>query len=71
MVCDFGDAIVSMSQPRNRLENRGGKNDEVSRGVWKAVETSAGEVGMGETERGRNKGRKGGKEREEGEDGRS
>jgi len=37
------------------LEDRGGKDDKVSGGVWKAVETSAGEVGMGETERGRSK----------------
>ena len=50
------------------MENRGGKNDEVSGKVWKAVETSAGEVGIGETERGRSKGRKGGKEREEGKE---
>ena len=37
------------------MEDRGGKDDKVSRGVRKAVETSAGEVGMGETERGRSK----------------
>jgi len=44
-----------MSQPRNRLENRGGENDEMSRGVWKAVETSTEEVRIGETKEERNK----------------
>ena len=39
------------------MENRGGKNDEVSRGVWKAVETSAGKIGMGKAERRGSKGR--------------
>jgi len=34
----------------------GGKNDEVSGGVWKTVETSTREVRMGETERRRGKG---------------
>ena len=52
---DLGDVVASMSQPRNRLENRGGENDEMSREVWKAVETSTGEVRMGETKGGRNK----------------
>ena len=52
---DLGDVVASMSQPRNRLENRGGENDEMLRGVWKAVETSTGEVRMGETKGGRSK----------------
>jgi len=42
-----------MPQSINRLENRKSKNDKVSRRVWKAVETSAREVGLGETEGGR------------------
>ena len=46
---NFGNAIASMSQPRDRLENRKGKDDEVSRGMWKAVETGTGEIRMGET----------------------
>jgi len=50
---NFGDTMVSTPQPGNRLENRESKNDEVSRRVQKAVETSAREVGLGETEGGR------------------
>ena len=38
------------------MENRRGKDDEVSRGVWKTVEASTRKVGMGETEGRRNKG---------------
>ena len=30
--------MVSILQPRNRLENGRGKNDEVPRGMWEAVE---------------------------------
>ena len=47
------NAIASIPQSRNRLENRRGKNNEVSRKVWKAVEAGSGEVRLGETERGR------------------
>jgi len=32
------------------LENRESKNDEMSRGVWKAVETEIGKVMVAETE---------------------
>jgi len=61
------------------LEDRGSKNDKVSRGVQKTVETSVREVGLGEAERGRSKrrsrkkmGRKGKrKEAEEKKDSRS
>ena len=63
---DLGDTVASTSQPRNRLENRGDENDKISRGVWKAVETSTGEIGIGETkgERSKRRSRKevGGKE---------
>ena len=38
------------------MENRRGKDDEVFGGVWKTVETSTREVGMGETEGRRSKG---------------
>jgi len=37
------------------LENRRGKNNEVSRRVWEAVETSTGEVRVGEAKRRRGK----------------
>ena len=46
------------------MENRGGKNDKVSGGVWKTVEASTREVGMGETERRR--GKRGSREKEGG-----
>ena len=55
MNSNFGDAVVSTPQSRNRLENRESKNDKVSRRVWKTVETSAREVGLGETEGERSK----------------
>ena len=55
MNSNFGDAMVSTPQPRNRLENRGSKNDEVSRGVQKIVETSARKVRLEGTEGGRSK----------------
>ena len=52
---NFGNAMASMSQPRNRLENRGSENDEISGGMWKVVETGTGEIRIGETNRGRSK----------------
>ena len=39
------------------MKNRGGKDDEVSKGVWQAVEASIGKIRMGEAERRRSKGR--------------
>ena len=53
MDSNFEDAMVSTPQPRNRLENRGSKNDEMPKGVWKTVETSARKVRLEETEGGR------------------
>ena len=47
--------MINMSQPRNRLENRGDENDKMSRGVWKVVETGTGEVRIGETKGERSK----------------
>jgi len=44
------------------LENRGGQDDEMSKRVWKAVEASAREVGMGETKERRD--RRGSREKE-------
>jgi len=34
------------------LENRGDQDDEVSGGMWKVVETSAREIGVGKAEGG-------------------
>ena len=34
MDSDFGDAIASMPQSRNRLEDGRSKDDEVSREMW-------------------------------------
>ena len=39
------------------MENRRSKDDEVPRGMWKAVKTGARKVGMGEAEGRREKGR--------------
>ena len=55
MDSNLEDAVAIISQSRNRLENRGSENDEMLRGVWKAVETRTGEVRMGETKGGRSK----------------
>ena len=52
---DLGDAVASMSQSRNRLENRRGENNEVPRGMWEIVETSTREVGVGKAKRRRSK----------------
>jgi len=49
--------MVGPAQSRDRLEDRRGKDDEISRGVLKAVETNAGKIGVAETKRGRSKGR--------------
>ena len=65
MNSNFGNAVASMLQPRNRLENQGSENNEVSRGMWKAVETGTGEVSMGETKGGRSEERSGKKAEEE------
>ena len=50
---NFGNAIVSTLQFRDWLENRGDKDDEVSRRMWKAVEAKAREIGMEKTKRGK------------------
>jgi len=47
------DTVASMLQSRDRLKNRRSKNDKVSKGMWKAVEASSGEVGMGKTKGGK------------------
>ena len=50
------------------MENRGSKDDKVSREIWKAVETSAEEIRVGEAEERRNKGRSRKEEREKGKE---
>jgi len=52
---DLGDAMVGLAQPRNRLEDRRRKDDEMSRGVWKAVEANIEKIRVAETERRRGK----------------
>ena len=37
------------------MENRGGQDDEMSRRMWKAVETSVREIRVGKAEGGRSK----------------
>ena len=59
MDSNLGDTVASTLQPRNRLENRESENDEMLRGVWKAVETSTGEVSIGETKEAKSKKRSG------------
>ena len=39
------------------MENRRGQDDKVFRGVWKTVEASTGEIGVGKRKRRRSKGR--------------
>jgi len=55
--------MVSLTQSRNRLENRRSKDDEISRKVRKIVEINAGKIGVAETEGGRSKRRSGEKTR--------
>ena len=68
MDSNFRDAMASTLQSRNRLENGRGKNDKVSRRVWKAVEAGSGKVRLGETERGRREGRSRKEKRGKGEE---
>jgi len=49
--------MVGPAQSRDRLEDRRGKNDEMFRGVWKAVEVNIEKIRVAETEGGRSKGR--------------
>jgi len=51
---NFGDAVASIPQPRDRLEDRRSEDDEVPGGMWKTVEVSSGEVGIGKTKEERN-----------------
>ena len=56
---NFRNAMVNMPQPRNRLEDRRGKDDKMSRGVWKTVEVNTRKIRVAETERRRGKERNG------------
>ena len=47
--------MVSTPQPRNRLEDGRGKDNEMSREVWKTVEANARKIGVAETKGGRGK----------------
>ena len=49
--------MVGLAQFRNRLEDRRGKDDKISRGVWETVKANAGKIRMVETEGERGKGR--------------
>ena len=60
---DFGNAVASMPQSRNKLENRRGEDDEVPREMWEAVETGTREVGVEKAKGERSKGRSRKKER--------
>ena len=62
------NAMVGLVQSRDRLENGRGKDNKMSRGVWKAVETSAEKIGMGKAERRGSKGRSQEEERRKGQE---
>ena len=49
--------MVSMPQPRNKLEDKRGKDDEMSKEVWKTVEANIKKIEVAETEKRRGKGR--------------
>ena len=55
---NFGNAIASLPQSWDWLENRRSKDDKVSRRMWKAVETKVEEVRMVEAEERRKEKRK-------------
>jgi len=47
--------MVSAPQSGNRLEDRRGKDDKMSEGVWKTVEANIRKIGVAKTERRRGK----------------
>ena len=55
MDSNIRDTMVSMLQPRDRLENGRSKNNEVPGGMREIVETSTGQIRMGKAEEGRSK----------------
>ena len=52
MDSNLGDAMASMPQYRNILENRRGEDNKMSRRVWKAVEAKTGKIRLGKTKEG-------------------
>ena len=50
MECNFENVIACLPQFWNWLEDTRGKDDKMSRGAWKAVETKTGETGVVKTE---------------------
>jgi len=48
---NFGHIIASPAQSRNQLEDRRGKNDKMSRKVWKAMKTSIRKIEVAKTKR--------------------
>ena len=52
---DLGNAMADMLQSWDWLENRGSKDDKVSRRIWQVVETSTWKIGVEEAERRRSK----------------
>ena len=54
---NFGNAMASTPQSRDRLEDGRSKDNEVSRGIQQTVETNAGKVEMGKAKGKRGKGR--------------
>ena len=55
MDSNFGDAVASSLQPRDRLKDRGSENNEMPRRVWEAMETRTEEVWLAEAKGGRDK----------------
>ncbi len=51
MECNIGDAMACLPQSWDWLENRRSKDDEVSREMWKAVETKVGKIRMTEAKK--------------------
>ena len=49
------NAMVGLAQSRDRLEDRRGKDDKMSRGVWKAVEANVRKIRVVETKERRSK----------------
>jgi len=61
--CNLGNAIASLPQSRDQLENRGDKDDEIFQRVWKLVETKAEKVRVGKIKEGRKERKRGEKVR--------
>jgi len=51
MECNIRDAVASMPQSRNKLENRRGTNNEMPREMWKEIENKTDEARMAKVAR--------------------